>query len=152
MSKEPKKTADLECVDCHERLSPNVLPVFVPEDNGGGEGKTEIWCPQCFVAVRAIRDVRWVDAVRIGQLLAISCGACGKTSVDFGRHLCGQCGSKNIVILLAKGAPIPAQTIRKFVAAHPELNPFRRRAVLGAPSGPKAPVRRYRHGLVRGAA
>jgi hypothetical protein len=130
MGKPLPKTETIECVECHERLGGNVLPVWAADDQGEGGGTSEPWCPQCFCSKRAPQDPRFADAVRIGQILPITCGQCGKTTVDFGRHLCGQCGSEKFVVLLPKGAVITAEAARQFIKNNPRLlRPFRRRTL-----------------------
>jgi hypothetical protein len=101
------------CVGCKEAFGLDMTPVDIPEDNGDGKGKTERWCPQCFVGIRAYRDARWLAAVRMGQLLAVTCMACKVTSVDFGRRQCSQCGSKQLVILLPKGTVLKVGALRR---------------------------------------
>lgn len=103
-----------ECVACHDRLGDKELPVFVKEDNGEGLARTETWCPQCFVSIRALRDGRWYEGVRLGQILAVHCTRCGVTSVDMGRKMCGQCDSRQIVVLLPKGTVLDAAAVRAF--------------------------------------
>lgn len=100
------------CAGCHEGLAPDVLPMDVTEDDGDGRGRIERWCPQCFVSIRARLDARWSVAVHVGQILAIRCLACGKTSVDFGAKACGQCRSRQIVMLLPKGTVLKAGALR----------------------------------------
>jgi hypothetical protein len=108
----------LDCVNCHDRLGGKILPVRVPEDNGDGMGKTETWCPPCFVGIRAVRDARWQQAVHVGQVLAIQClaPACGVTSVDFGRKCCGQCGSRKFLVVLPKGTVLNARKLQRWAA------------------------------------
>lgn len=123
--------ANIECVNCKERLGGTVLQVDVPEDNGEGGGKNESWCPQCFVGIRALRDARWIEAVRIGQIMAVKCGGCGKTSVDFGRRCCGQCGSKKLVQLLPKNIVVSMKALTRAVGARVAAGGRRRFAVGG---------------------
>jgi len=108
----------LDCIACGERLGGDILPVSCTEDDGHGKGRVERWCPQDFVGIRAERDSRWRAAVHMGQIIAITCGACHKTTVDFGRRICPQCGSKNILHLLPKGTVLKASALKEFAAAH----------------------------------
>jgi hypothetical protein len=136
MGKPLPKTETIECVHCNERLGGNVLPVWAGDDQGEGNATQEPWCPQCFCSKRAPQDPRFADAVRIGQILPIACTACGKTTVDFGRHFCGQCGSKKFMVLLPKGAVISVDKLQKFVKQNPNfIRRFRSRPAQGAPGG-----------------
>lgn len=77
----------MNCASCRDIITPDEIPFFVPDGEGG---KWETFCPQCFVHERAPMEPERYDA-RVFK--AVKCCAlnCGLTSVDCGRGICGQC-------------------------------------------------------------
>jgi hypothetical protein len=111
------------CVNCHRQLgiAVGVIPHFI-KDGGGelgpDEGKTEAWCPVCFVKVRAHRETmdhggpRFAADFSTGHrhpvhgrtpamMRAIKCAnpKCGVESLAHGHLGCLQCGSRIFVVL-----------------------------------------------------
>ena len=78
-----------ECVSCKAPTgdTPKRAPVHV-------DG--EAFCARCFVHVRAHKEPARFASWRYAALL---CSRCGWESADFGRGVCGQCGSRFILVL-----------------------------------------------------
>ncbi len=90
------------CCACKDHLgeATGELPMRISEDEGSGEGRTETFCPRCFVHVRGPFDARWSMAIAVGQISAVVCmnPKCKLTSVAFGHKGCPQCGSRAIAL------------------------------------------------------
>jgi len=99
------------CVNCHRQLGiaadPPIIPHFLQDD-----GKTEAWCPVCFVKVRAHKETMHHGGPRFaadfhakrlpqGMMRAIKCGnpKCGVECLAHGHTGCSQCGSKIFTVL-----------------------------------------------------
>ena len=89
---------EASCVHCHVALGdgPKRAPVHVDD----GEGTTETWCPRCFHVRARLEGARFSPR----HYAALLCSLCGWESADFGRGICGQCGSR-FVIALAASSP-----------------------------------------------
>jgi hypothetical protein len=110
-------TNDASCVNCHVPLGdgPKRAPVHV--DNG--EGVSEQFCPRCFTYRRARMEPARFSSRRLAALL---CSRCGWESADFGRGVCGQCGSRFVAAL----PPVPRE---------PAQTPSAERNLTAAPDG-----------------
>lgn len=117
------------CVGCAEDIDQDTVPHFISDDDGSGEGKPEVWCPQCFVWHRAplstiptlLPNGRVVERPRFdpGSLVAIKC-RCGKTSVVSASlqsrlHRCNQCGGMTSVVLGPKTGADAKLAIQKAI-------------------------------------
>lgn len=116
-SQSPTTAASCCACGCPLGIEAKELPFRVPEDNGEGGGKYEIFCPQDFVYLRGPRDPRWHDAIRLGQILPIRCGGCGLTTVAFGRRACSHCGSRSVVLLTPKNTVLSAALLKGLARA-----------------------------------
>lgn len=88
-----EKTATaIECVNCKCALGEHAKELPFRTHDG------EVWCPQCFVWKRTSMEP---DRYYPPSYGALKCGArgCGHTSVDCGRGVCNQCGSRIVVAL-----------------------------------------------------
>ncbi|HEY2517089.1 MAG TPA: hypothetical protein VGI39_39725 [Polyangiaceae bacterium] len=103
-----------ECCTCHQPIGADVFPMDITDDDGTGGGKTERYCPSCFVQFRAPIDLRW--AANAKRIQAIRCLACGKTMVDMGAGRCNACFSPRVLVLakpgMLKGGPLKAGALR----------------------------------------
>src|SRR5579859_7766014 len=101
-TKDKSPTSLPSCVSCACELGVEVkvLPFFVDDcataRGDDGAAKHEPFCPQCFVYVRSPREP---ERFMPGAFAAIKCGKCGLTSVAPGHVICGQCRSRNVVML-----------------------------------------------------
>jgi hypothetical protein len=83
-----------ECASCHAPVGDTPKRAGVHVDNG--VGVTEVFCARCFVHRRAGMEHTRFSARHFAALL---CSVCGWESADFGRGVCGQCGSRFVVAL-----------------------------------------------------
>lgn len=89
-----------QCKSCKRDLGKETgcLPFFV-DDSASTPGETakhEAFCPTCFVYVRSPREPRRFVP---GSFIPVKCTKCGLSSVSCGSITCGQCGSRNIIVL-----------------------------------------------------
>ena len=82
----------MECCNCSSPLGEEAkeLPMFVD---------SEVWCPQCFVWLRAPKEP---ERFAGGAFDAIKCVKCEVKSVDCGHGVCNQCGWRGKISLPAK--------------------------------------------------
>jgi RNase P subunit RPR2 len=89
----------IDCANCHTPLGDAAKRAPVHVDDAAG-GARELFCPRCFVYVRApLEPVRFAENV----LTPLSCTSCGWESVALGAARCAQCRSTLVVAL---GSPV----------------------------------------------
>ena len=79
----------MECASCKAALGDASKRAPVNADG-------EMWCARCFIHQRAHQEPGRFAAWRYAALL---CSRCGWESADFGRGVCGQCGSRFVIAL-----------------------------------------------------
>jgi hypothetical protein len=95
--------ATLECKNCHEPVGdgPKIMPMRVD----GGNDDWEIFCPQCFVFVRAA-----LEPLRFsGRYAAVHCSGCGFDSIANGIMRCGYCARRTALIILTARSEMPPE-------------------------------------------
>jgi hypothetical protein len=86
------------CASCKKDVGKEagVIPFFCDDGGGGAGAKHEAFCPQCFVYVRSLREA---GRFRPGMFVPIRCSSCKLESVAIGADECGQCRSRNVIVL-----------------------------------------------------
>jgi RNase P subunit RPR2 len=81
-----------ECTNCKVPIGDDAKRAGVHIDDGA----REVFCPRCFVGLRAPMELGRYAAEHYA---AVRCVGCGWESVDIGMGRCAQCRSTHIVTL-----------------------------------------------------
>ena len=83
-----------QCTNCKAPVGDDAKRAPVHVDDGGDT--REVFCPRCFVGLRAPMELGRYAAEHYA---ALRCVRCGWESVDVGRGRCAQCGATHVVAL-----------------------------------------------------